>query len=322
MSPQLSIALLTFCLCAGGKAEKPPSVSHAERESVEKAGDVRPSEPIRHTVLGTVRSHREGSTVAVIAHEEIPGYMEAMIMPLVARQAADLAGIRAGDRIRFRLNVTDDDCWVDRIEILASSAAASASSDGAAARQDAAASSSSASGSLRALAAGEAFPDFALMDHLGKKRSLADYRGKAFALTFIYTNCPLPTFCPRVNRHYQEVQKLIAAGQPGGAHLLSVTIDPARDTVEHLSRFAAGWGADPDIWRFATGRLEDITALALRCGLSFWDAEGLIQHNLRTIIVDGDGRVRQILQDGEWTAAQLAEALEAATRSAPANEKK
>lgn len=281
---------------------------------------------IHHAVVGTVRSHRDGSTLAVIAHEEIPGYMEAMTMPLVTRKTEEWSGINVGDRIRFRLNVTSDDCWIDQIEVVAKAAPAASSGN---TQSESGNQSGSGNGKtppapddLQALRVGQLFPDFALTDHLGKKRSLADYRGQVFALTFIYTNCPLPTFCPRVNRHYQEVQKLIANGKPAGARLISVTIDPARDTVEHLARFAASWRADPEIWRFATGTLADITALSLRCGLSFWDEKGQIQHNLRTIVVDGGGRVRHLFQDGEWSAAQLASALEAAGSAAPADEKK
>lgn len=304
MNLRISSALIAFCVPAGAQSPAVPPVVEHTAESPARAE--LEADLVQHQVQGTVRSHRQGSTLAVIAHEEIPDYMEAMTMPLVVRKAEELKDVRAGDRIRFRLNVTDDDCWIDKVEIIGRADAASATPAPASEEPP------------RALRPGSVFPDFFLTDHLGKPQSLANYRGHAFALTFIYTNCPLPTFCPRINRQYQEVQKLIAAGKPAGAQLLSVTIDPARDTVEHLAGFAASWQADPAVWRFATGALKDITGLALRSGLSFWDEKGLIQHNLRTIVVDAGGKVHQVFQDSAWTAAELAASLASASRKATA----
>ena len=238
----------------------------------------------------------------VVRHEAIAGYMDAMTMPFHVGDAMALRKLRAGDAITFRLNVGAHEGWIDEIKVGQSAvsppAAASTVPD------------------LTPIQPGQPFPSASLMDERGKSLDLSSYRGQALAITFIFTRCPYPTFCPLMTENFGAVQKALAsdAAGPKNWQLLSITLDPEHDTPAALLNYAALHKADPAHWRFATGKLRDITTLALRCGLSFWDENGGIQHNLRTIVIDAKGIVRQVFTDNAWKPEELASALQSAAK--------
>ncbi len=268
--------------------------------------------PKTYDVTGIVKKLKPEIRTAVIDHEEIPGYMDAMVMSLEVRDPSELKGINPGDKIRFRMNVTEDDGWIDRLHVLQP-----ATSPPPAEKE---------SPILKPISPGEEFPNARLIDQTGKTIELSSYRGSALALTFIYTRCPFPNFCPRVNRHFRETQDLLAAdpSSPKNWNLLSVTIEPDRDTPELLSSFAKAQGADPSRWKFATGSLREITRLTVQSGLNFWDDRGVIQHNLRTIVVDPQGRVTRVFGDDDLSPSALAAELKSAAvaKPCPCSEKK
>ncbi len=267
--------------------------------------------PKTYDVIGVVKKLKPEIRTAVIDHEEIPGYMDAMTMSLEVRDAAEFKGLKAGDKIAFRMNVTEDDGWIDRLKLIeAGPASVSPSPEPPA---------------LTALVPGEPFPDADLIDEKGQSFKISGLRGQAVAITFIYTRCPFPNFCPRINSHFKATQALLKndPASPENWRLLSVTIEPDRDTPEVLSAFAKAQQADPARWTFATGHLRDITNLTVRSGLDFWDDRGLIQHNLRTIVVDPSGQVRKVFTDEELTPDALAKELRdaAGTKACACSEK-
>lgn len=268
-------------------------------------GDI-PAEVVeqRFSVRGVVKSIPDNEPGAVvIEHEEIPGYMEAMTMKLRARNHDEIKPLRAGDHIAFRLNVTAKQDWIDEIRVTAAGKVALVPKEPA---------------PLKPIEAGQPLPEAVLVNERNEALKLSDYRGQAVAITFIYTRCPLPTFCPLLNRNFQETHQLLSADPAGPKNwrLLSITIDPERDRPEVLAGLATGLKADPARWRFATGTLKEITTLAQQCGLNFWDDRGLIQHNLRTLVVAPNGQVRRVLAENAWTPAQLAAELSAAAKIA------
>ncbi|GAA5116424.1 SCO family protein [Luteolibacter yonseiensis] len=248
-------------------------------------------------VLGVVKKLKPEIRTAVIDHEEIPGYMDAMTMSLEVRDIAEFNGIKAGDKIAFRMNVTEDDGWIDQLKLVS---AARTSDEPAAAPSP-----------LIPIAAGENLPDAELVDEQGQPFKLSDHQGQAIAVTFIYTRCPFPTFCPRINTHFREAQTFLKndPAAPKNWRLLSITIDPGHDTPEVLSSFAKTQGADPSHWKFATGTLRNITRLTVQSGLNFWDDRGLIQHNLRTLVADPSGRVTKVFAEDELSSKALSEEL-------------
>jgi protein SCO1/2 len=164
------------------------------------------------------------------------------------------------------------------------------------------------------LAPGNPVPDVRLTDESGTTRAFSDWRGKAIAVTFVYTRCPIPDFCPLMDRQFAAVQRelLADAALRDRVALLSVSFDPEYDTPAVLAEHARRAGADPRVWRFATGDRDAIAGFASRFGVSVI-REGAdareITHNLRTAVIGRDGRLIEMLSGNEWTASQLLDAL-------------
>jgi protein SCO1/2 len=134
-------------------------------------------------------------------------------------------------------------------------------------------------------------------------------------MTFIYTNCPLPDFCPLMDRNFAAMQQLLAASPDvGNAHLVSVSFDPMNDTPPVLKKHAAGLKADPSRWTFLTGERDAIDQFAARFGVGVdrpLDGAADIAHRLRTAIVDREGRLVKIYTGNEWKPEELVADLKA-----------
>jgi len=137
------------------------------------------------------------------------------------------------------------------------------------------------------------------------------------AVTFIYTSCPLPTFCPLMDRHFASIQQTIK-NDPAlkRVHLVSVSFDPLTDTPPVLKKHAQSLDADPARWTFFTGDRDDIDQFAARFGVSISrelnDARD-ITHNLRTVVIDSSGRLVKVYTGNEWTPAQVIADLRSVT---------
>lgn len=261
-------------------------------------GAARAEETRDFTVRGVVRETRPAKSQLVVKHEEIPGYMDAMTMPFQVRDPKILESVKAGDAITFQLHVTDKDHWIDGLKIVGSG-------DKEAPRPKVT--------DIAPFKPGDPLPALTFTDERGQPLKLEDYRGKALALTFLYTRCPLPNFCPLLSEKFRTVQESLLAdpAAPKNWQLLSVTIDPEHDTAEVLQRYAKAQRADAAHWRFATGELRDITVLGLRSGLEFWEGGSEITHNLRTVVFDAQGRMRKVFSENTWTAKELADEIRA-----------
>lgn len=240
-----------------------------------------------------------------IKHEEIPGYMAAMTMPFEVRDTNELAGLEAGDHVAFRMLVTDDDGWIDRVRKLPRPTTNTPPTTGPFrfVRE------------VEPLQVGDTLPEYHFTNQLGQAVSTSQFRGQALALTFIFTRCPFPTFCPRTMSQFADTQRQLLA-RPGGPtnwHLLTLSFDPAFDTPAVLKAYGASHGQNPRHWTLATGSLIDITAIAEQFGLTFWSEDGGISHNLRTAVIDPSGRVQRVFAGNKWTSDELtAEILKAA----------
>jgi protein SCO1 len=158
--------------------------------------------------------------------------------------------------------------------------------------------------------AGQPVRDAELTDENGRRRSLKDWRGQVIAVTFVYTRCPLPDFCPLIDRQFAAVQEQVraAADLRGHVRLLSVTLDPEYDTPEVLERHAAALHVDPAVWSLLTGPRGEVETFASQFGVSVireTTAPSELVHNLRTAVIDGDGKLVEILSGAEWQVAQL-----------------
>jgi protein SCO1/2 len=169
------------------------------------------------------------------------------------------------------------------------------------------------------IADGDPVRDAPLVSQDGRPRQLADWRGRALAVTFIYTRCPVPTYCPALDRRFRDAQDALRVDgvDPAAVHLLSVSLDPAHDTPEVLSAHAARAGADPALWTFLTGTPDDIRRFAGQFGVSILPDEGRgeIVHNLRTAVIGADGRLRTVYGGTDWSVGDLVTALKDARQA-------
>lgn len=159
---------------------------------------------------------------------------------------------------------------------------------------------------LRGNLAGDALPviatvpDFSLRSSTGRTVSRADLIGDLWVADFIFTSCA--GVCPVLSARMAEVQNEL--GERGvGARLVSITVDPARDSAEALRAYAERYGADPDVWWFLTGERDALYELI---GKGFLlsvaerspedaptgDGHDLITHSDRFVLVDREGRIR------------------------------
>jgi cytochrome oxidase Cu insertion factor (SCO1/SenC/PrrC family) len=92
-------------------------------------------------------------------------------------------------------------------------------------------------------------PDFALIERSGQSVTRADLLGKVWIASVIFTRCV--DECPLVSSHMARLQDALAA-EPD-VRLVSITVDPAYDTPEILTRYAQSFAAQPQRWLFLTG---------------------------------------------------------------------
>jgi protein SCO1 len=245
-------------------------------------------------VLAVDRARRE----ITIKHGDIRGFMPGMTMPFHAKDAKLLDCCQPGDLVRARLVVEDATGYLAAIERTGHAPLAETTP----------------ATPMDVLDPGEPVPDIQLTDETGRRRRLAEWRGKVLAVTFTYTRCPLPDFCPRMDEQFKSVQSsvLADAGLRDRVALLSISFDPAFDTPTILEAHARRVGADPLIWHFATGEQHEIDAFASRFGVLIIREPSNpsdITHNLRTAVVDSRGRLREILNGTGWAPEELLAAL-------------
>jgi protein SCO1 len=228
--------------------------------------------------------------------------MPGMTMTFRVADRAVLAERVPGDLIEATLSVTESSAVLRNVRKV-----------GFADLTPPAAAAAAASG-FELLKPGDEVPDQQFVDEAGEPRRLADWRGKTLAVTFIYTRCPIPTFCPMMDRNFAAVQKRAADDSTlrGRVKLLSVSFDPAHDTPAVLRAHASKVGANSEAWSFLTGDRDRIDRFAARFGVSIVrDVKSPIDvtHNLRTAVIGPDGRLTQVFTGNDWTPAQLVEAL-------------
>jgi len=263
-------------------------------------------------VNGVIKELLPAEKSARIRHEEITNYMPAMTMVFDLLDTNEFAGLAAGDPVTFRMTVTEKTGWISQIKkravdptelnkiILPANAPLRLVRD------------------VEPLAVGDLLPDYRFTNQLGRAVNLAEFRGQALAITFIFTRCPYPTFCPLMSSNFKTVHDTLrqTTNAPSNWHLVEITIDPDFDTPAQLQGYAARYQVDPARWSLLTGALIDVTALSEQFGMQFTrESGGGISHNLRTVVIDAAGRVQKIIAENKWTADELAaEVIKAAAK--------
>jgi protein SCO1/2 len=297
-----SILFLALVLAGCSKTPKPGSTA---------ADSTQPQATDRQVfqVKGVVQEIQAVESKAVIRHEEIPDYMPAMTMSLDVKNTNELAGLAPGDEITFDMVVTEDDGWIENIKKtgLVTNVTAKPRPSTRLVRD------------VEPLSVGDKMPDYTFTNALGEKVSFSDFPGQAHAFTFIFTRCPFPTFCPRMNANFAETFNLLKnnPNAPTNWHLFSITIDPDYDTPERLKAYSSYYNPDPQKWDWLTAAMIDIDAITEQVGLVFAFENNTINHNLRTVVVDRTGTIRQIHWGNEWKPEDLAQQIIAAAQAEP-----
>jgi protein SCO1/2 len=252
--------------------------------------------PRRYPLTGLVLEDATASGQVTVAHDAIDGLMPAMAMPLTVRgNAPDL---NPDDRIRATLVVAVDASWLEDVVVVERGG----SSEDRRQRD--------ADDEI----IGRLVPDFRLRTHRDRAISFNDYRGRIVFVTFIYTRCPLPDYCPRMMRHLNDVKRVFDA-EPASSrqlHYLAVSFDPAYDTpailADYGARMVTGPGGLTSV-DLATGTPAEVQAMAGFFGVLYREEGGQISHSLATAVVGADGRVKALFPSNTWAAADAIAAI-------------
>ena len=285
----LPLVLLAALVAPSCKREAPPAAGQ------------------RYPLRGKVVEVDLASRKITIAHEDIQGFMPAMTMPFVVleKDAALLQHVGPGDEVTASLVAPDSRYWLEDLVVVKKGTPDPSATPGPRAHEP---------------HPGDAMPDVALVDQDGKALRLADYRGKSVALTFVFTRCPLPDFCPLMMKKFAAAHATLA-GDPGLAartRLLTISFDTAHDTPDVLRAFGKPFQkTTPPFthWALATGKDEAIRTLGGALELDYVEESRSFTHNLRTAVLDGEGKLRRLLRGNEWTPEELVVELRAAAGS-------
>ncbi len=252
------------------------------------------SSPPTYQLQGQIVAVDDAKQQLTVKHGDIKNFMPAMTMAYTVKDKSMMAGRTPGDLITATLVVDDSRGYLTSIEVTGHAPLTEPPP----------------SAGFDLLEPGESVPEIALVDQDGKTRRVSDWRGQVVAVTFIYTRCPLPDFCPLMDKHFAAIQREAGADPQlkGRVHLVSVSIDPLFDTPAVLREHAARAGARPEDWTFLTGAPEDVRTFGERFGVSVMREgadEGSLIHNLRTAVVDRDGRLVTVFSGNDWSAADL-----------------
>lgn len=261
-------------------------------------------------VKGTVVEVQAADKSVEIQHEDIPGYMKAMTMPFDVKNTNELTGLGAGDKVTFQMIVLTNDAWIENIRVTQKSVKGAPTRGPFRVVRD-----------VEPLEVGDPMPEYHFTNELGQAVSTTQFKGKAVVVSFLFTRCPYPTFCPLLAGNLADTQRRLNAmtNGPTNWQILAVSIDPDHDTPAVLREYAQRYSYNPSTWSFLTGDLVDITALGEQFGMTFWHENGsqLPTHNLRTVVVDATGKIQSIVAGNKWTTDELVKGVVKAASAKP-----
>jgi protein SCO1/2 len=254
------------------------------------------SQTQRYTLKGKIISIDKQTKEIVVDHEAIPGFMGAMAMPYPVKDAASLDQLAPGDEIRADLVVNNGQPVLENIVVTKKASGAPAPSG---------------TGRVQPQP-GEDVPDFKLVNQDGKRISLSQFKGKAVLLTFIYTRCPLPDYCPLMNTNFSLIEKSLRKNPSAFAstHLLSISFDSKNDTPRVLRTYGEGYLKSSgdnlfDHWEFAVASAGEMTEMGKFFGLVVKEDQGQIVHSMSTAIISPDGKIFRWYHGNDWKSPDV-----------------
>jgi protein SCO1 len=255
----------------------------------------------QYSLKGQVLARNDSTGQLTVDNEAIPGFMPAMTMIYPVKDAQGFQQVQPGDRITAVVVVANGTSyWLEHIAVTDRSGR----------------SLFSIPKNSRALLPNQKVPDVALINQDGKTLHLADFKGKAVLLTFIYTRCPFPDYCPLMSSRFAEIHQTLSKNNPiyGKTHLMSVSLDPRYDTPAVLRKYGfpylRGDASGFAHWDFVSTSPGDLHTLAAAFGLQYFEQNNQISHTLDTVLLSPDGTVKQIWPGNKWTTAEVLAALE------------
>ena len=283
----LVLALIAMTMSAGCHRQEGASESSAE------------SSYKTYKLRGKVVATNPAAGEVTVNHEAIPGFMEAMTMPYKLKDPNILSELHPGDVLTADVLVSegsDASVFLDHIVVVAQG------------KPD-----YKPATIYHVPAAGDAVPDFKLRNQDGRMIRLNQFRGKNLLITFIYTRCPLPNFCPLVTRNFANIERRLSADPKlkGKTHLLCVSFDPEHDTPGRLKAYGEEYiGSDAKAafadWDFAVPDNAVLKEMAkfFDVGISN-EPDQTITHTLSTTLVGRDGKVIKFYPGNEWTPDEV-----------------
>ncbi|HVU33360.1 MAG TPA: SCO family protein [Opitutaceae bacterium] len=276
--PSPLIALVSFCLMIVPAA-------HAERV---------------FRVVGTVRAPLDIGRI-VVAHEEIVGFMPAMTMAFDVAGSAMLQASRLnpGDRVRFALHVGETRALADQFQVIGHGAPAAPVDR-------------TSVPAMQRLGVGDIIPPFHLENQDAQSLTRESLVKRGTLITFIFTRCPVPNYCPLMAQRFGQLQRVIEADPKlnGQVGLLSITLDPKFDQPMVLKAYGQAVGAEPAIWQFATGSDNQIGALVTAFSIYREKNGATLEHTLCTALIAPGGRITNMWRGNDWTIDQVRAAME------------
>jgi len=261
-------------------------------------------------VKGVVKELESDGKTVVIQHEAVSNYMPAMTMPFEVHNTNELRGLQPGDIINFQMTVTDTNGWIHHIaKLTAAKPAELPSRAGVYITHD-----------VEPLNIGDPLPDYHFTNEFGHAVSTGQFKGQPLVFTFFFTSCPYPLFCPLLSSHFEDSQKKLLAltNAPSQWHLLSISFEPDVDTPVVLKNYAERYHYDPAHWSFVTGDMLDLISIGDQVGEEFSRSpDAGVSHNLRTVVVDAQGRIQKIYHNNDWTADDLVTEILKAAQAKP-----
>src|ERR1700730_13891376 len=250
----------------------------------------------RYHLKGTVVQVDKAQQHLVVNHEEIPGFMGAMTMPYPVGDAQTLEKLSPGDQITADVVVTPSEIHLENVIVVKKS-------DGKMSPKGA---------QLQPSDEGTSVPDFTLVNQDGKRVRLAQYRGKSVLLTFIYTRCPLPDYCPLMTHNFAEIEKTIEKTPAlyAKTHLLSVSFDSQYDTPKVLRNYGPAFVTDRgqqtfEHWKFAAIPAAEKNDVTKFFDLFVTQEQGQITHSMSTAIISPDGHICKAYNGNDWRPADV-----------------
>ena len=265
------------------------------------AASCRPAPPVREfSLIGQVLAVDTPEARVTIRHKDIHGFMPGMTMPFPVRDRALLSGLTPGALVDATLSVQGATAWISRLAVTGHEALPV-----------------DAEAHVPGLGPGDRVADVALVDQDGHPFSLSRFKGHASVITFIYTRCPLPDYCPAIETRVGGIARAIATATAlAGVRVGVVSFDPAHDTPAVLKAHARARGLDPQVVTYLTGTPEAMDTFGRQFGLAVTrdGASVSIDHNLRTVVMNPQLRIASVLTGADWQVADAVRALEAAAR--------